>query len=266
MEDKTTHIAFSDESNYNNPLYASISIISIEKSLVDKLNKDLLLILQDSNIKEFSWKWLRSGKQRHCAIKLINNLFKVIKEGKFRIDTLIWSVEERKKKFPENDVLMLKKMYHHLFKNVLMLRWPPNTNWGLFPDRHSAINWKKQEEILGYCMSEREFLIHEIPSLENPLGQIADLFAGMGAFSYTHRNKLLLNKKQTKLFGGKNNLSNSEKEKIELCNHLKKLCNLQDQEILYSKGFETKDPSFFINFWFFKFKDFGKNTSLKKWF
>lgn len=73
MEDEITHVAYSDESDYNNPKeFASISIITMPKDIEKEIESSLRKILKGSSVKEFKWNKLRSAKEKFCAEKVIN--------------------------------------------------------------------------------------------------------------------------------------------------------------------------------------------------
>jgi len=99
-------------------------------------------------------------------------------------------------------------MYFHLFKNVMSRRWPSDCVWRHIPDEHVGVKWETLESCLSakdsHQVSElaldsqspahesfgasikRLFRVAEITecrSQELCLSQVADMLAGMGAFS-----------------------------------------------------------------------------------
>ena len=143
-----THEAYSDESSHNQGFYGAISLISLEKELSKEMNNKIKSILETSNVAELKWNKIRSAKHRYCAFKVIDYLFSVPWTNRFRIDVVIWNIQERKRKYSQDDIASLKRMYHHIFKNIVQ-RWPNESSWKFFPDRHTEIDWKKTEEILN---------------------------------------------------------------------------------------------------------------------
>ncbi len=279
-----THLAYSDESNYNNPNYAAICLITLKKEDFEKINSDLSEILKSSNIAEFKWKNIGKARERFCAEKIIS--YVIENRDKLRIDVLIWDVKERKEKYPEKDMVILKKMYYQLYKNVLKNRWPAEAKWFLYPDEHSAMNWNETKEILDNSSIKMKIIrkggeelnvllikdfhvlgIKEVNSHNSTLCQVADLFSGMSACSYIEYNLINLSEDQHKLTENNHALSNSEKEKIKVMNNFRRKCREKEFNISFSNGFRTIDPSCPINFWYFKYIDHKTNNqSLKKWF
>ena len=101
-------------------------------------------------------------------------------------------------------------MYYHLFKNVLQRRWPAGSVWKLCPDENSALDWITAQDVLDATGLElrvegdlfdggtfrvrlaRDFGIQkicEMCSADTPLCQLADLFAGLGAYSHSAYEK-----------------------------------------------------------------------------
>ncbi|HDZ61440.1 MAG TPA: DUF3800 domain-containing protein [Candidatus Pacearchaeota archaeon] len=284
QNENATHEAYSDESHYNSPKYASIGIVSLEKKISNKLKNKIQQILNESKVKEIKWKNIRSARERLCAQKIIDYLFEIIPYEEFRIDIIIWDVKERKTRFLEDDILILKKKYYHLFKNVFKKRWSNNIKWELFPDEHGALDWEESKRILDNEAStikikqkDGEIIfdlikhfhivqIKEVNSQNTPLCQIADLFAGMGAYSYLKKNLFNLSPKQRDLSGNKISLSGGDKEKINVLRYFKIRCEEKNLSIHLKKGLTTLNPSDKINFWFFKFNEYDKNQNLSKWF
>lgn len=199
-EDKHTHVAYSDESCYNNHKYSSVSMISLELKHLEELDTKIKECLQSSGVKEFKWNLTGSVKYRYCAIKIIDVVFEFVKEGKIRVDTIIWDSNKRKDFKKEDDITILGKMYYHLYKNVLTMRWP-KSNWKLHPDQQGSIDWGELLKILENVSSKLKIIkdgegnlifdekrdfgvleISEINSKESCLCQITDLFSGLAAY------------------------------------------------------------------------------------
>lgn len=61
----------------------------------------------------------------------------------------MWDTEDaRHKVLLREDIANLQRMYYHLFKNVLRLRWPSNAVWQLYPGGHTAMDWECVQDFL----------------------------------------------------------------------------------------------------------------------
>lgn len=267
-----THEAYSDESSYHHQKYAAICLFSVESSFSNEINTKINQILTESNVKELKWIKINGAKGRFCANKVIDYLFKIYTHSKFRIDILIWDMKERKERYSEGDILILKKMYYHLFKNVLKRRWPKDAKWILFPDEQGAIDWEESKRILDHTASRTNIKkigskllfelkedfqvvkIKEVPSHKFPLCQIADLFGGMGAFSYNNQQISKSHPGQKTLTGQNVEFTNAQKEKLVVLNYFKNKCKAKNIKLVFSPGLRTANPNDKINFWYFKYK------------
>ena len=203
-----------------------------------------------------------------------------------RIDILIWDTYDSRHKIQgRDDIRNLERMYYHLFKNVFQCRWPLECTWQVFPDENSALNWNKLKEFLdiagvniqiGRTLFEdgigfritREFgivSIREATSINEPLCQVADLFAGLGAYSYsayhTYEAWLCNEFGQLRLQVddcdqvslSNESLSNRERERCLVIKHFDEKCKRYKLRVglKSSRGFCTRDPRYPINFWFY---------------
>jgi len=261
-------LLFSDESNYNNSYYASICSVSLKADYLEFFEEKLLSLLKESNVEEISWKNLRGAKERFCCEKILKFIFDNIDSGNFRIDIIIWDMKRRKEIHSEGDIKILGRMYHHLFKNVSLKRWEEKGAWKFFPDRHTALNWRDHEKILDVLAPSETISISEVDSKEYPICQVADLFGGIGSFSWINAPKIkgLVTKDQKTLDDSKIPFSGSELEKIQVCKWLEQNCKKRGIEITRENGFQTKNPNLPINFWFFKQKDYRSEVKLSNYF
>ncbi|MCB2209551.1 DUF3800 domain-containing protein [bacterium] len=279
----SSHIAFSDEAYYTSSRYRSIAVISLAKSSLDEMSLDLTKLLLDSDVKEFKWQKLRQARERFAALKMIDCVMHYAIQKKTRIDVLIWDVYDHRHIIKNrDDKENFQRMYYHLFNNIFMNRWPRLSTWELYPDENSVINWDKLQEFLDSAGLEisyqaplstqeefrislwREFEIlniKEINSKDYVLCQVADLFAGLGVYSYLSYDKyqswlseqigqkrLLSNRTDKKGF------SSSEKNRFVVINYLDKICksNRLTVGLNSTSGFKTYNPNNPLNFWFYE--------------
>lgn len=106
------------------------------------------------------------------------------------------------------------------------------TNYTSFPDQNSAIDWKELEDVLiyqGICIEKhlKEFniilglkkvTIEESSTEEDPIIQIADIFAGMSRSSYEDYDvyEHWLNPQQQTLFGAPKKPTNRQKYRFQI--------------------------------------------------
>jgi len=272
----STHVAFSDDSAGPKDRYKSLALVTLPAKLWSAYRKRLNKILEDANIfSEFKWSKLRNERYRRAAWKLINFAFNP--GGQLRIDVLIWDLRDsRHEVFGRDDNENLVRMYYHLLSNTLGEKWPTKEiNWNWFPDQQSPVDWDLLQD---YLESKRELIgkdfFHEherfkkvdiknitpSDSEEHPMIQIADLFAGLGAFSWskfiTYNQWKLQHESMNSLFDKdyELNFSNSEKRRFWIIQRLNHKCKNSKMHIsLHTKGgFYSYNPDSFLNFWLYQ--------------
>lgn len=279
----SSHVAFSDEAYYTSSRYRSIAVVSLAKSDFDDMSSDLTELLIDSDVREFKWQKLRQARERFAALKMIDCVMNYAIQEKTRIDVLIWDVYDyRHTIMNRDDNENFQRMYYHLFNNVFMNRWPRLSTWELYPDENSVVNWDRLQEFLDSAGIEisyqaplstqeefrislwREFKINkikEINSKDYVLCQVADLFAGLGVFSYLSYDKyqfwLSEQSGQKRLLPNRNDdieFSNSEKNRFAIINYLDGICKSHRLTVGLNStnGFKTYNPNNPINFWFYE--------------
>jgi len=268
-----THYAFSDDSIHTDGRYNSLAMISLKKSEKNELIESLNNLFSESDItKEFKWEKLRNAKYRFSAEKIID--FTFLNQSKLRIDIIIWDLEDRRHKNVQkrDDSENLVRMYYHLACSTLSKRWPMSgTCWKWHPDEQSSVCWDTLLDCLTTkrhsCTAdlfnqnpnfEQVNLRNVIPSKshEHPLIQIADLFAGMGAYSFGHNRRYKewknQNSNQMSIFDTtKQKFSNSENERFEIIKKFDEITKKRSLQIGLesTNGLKSYDPTCFINFW-----------------
>ncbi len=284
MKKNVSHVAYSDESSYNIGRFRSISLISLKSSLEDEIIQKLDTIIDESGLSEFKWSKLRQAREHFAAEKIINYVFQLALDEKIRIDTLIWDIEDSRHKIQgRDDIANLQRMYYHLFRSVLTYRWATGSNWALYPDQQSALNWNTIADYLDITGTNiklegslfetfklrlsQDFQIEtiaETKSTDNSLIQVADLFAGLGAYSHAEYQKYeewrKLENRQLTLeldFGQSGpsiKLSNRDKVRCKIINQLNMLCKQHKLSIGLSstRGFKSYKPQYPMNFWVYE--------------
>ena len=178
-------------------------------------------------------------------------------------------------------------MYYHLFRNVMLRRMPSDGVWRHVPDEHVGVSWDTLESYLSVrdiksidqlsfrtsasssesfgSSIKRLFKIAEITEChaqEMCLTQLADLFAGMGAFSREKFEEYRSWKRNqgyaTTLFAATPSRSSSPGllEKYQVLSHFEaKIAQLDIPVALdQTGGLRTLDPSISLNFWWYEAK------------
>ncbi len=275
-----SHIAFADEANHSHGRYRSIALVSLQKENYEDINKGLIDLLTESNIKEFKWSDLRSAKVRFAACKMLKLVITKVKEGRLRVDVLVWDTEDSRHRIAgRNDTKNLERMYHHLFKNVLLHRWPTRGYWHLFPDEHTGIKWnlvhsfleKKNDQLKmiesmfaasGFTFELRTFGIHNITpakSHHEPFIQVADLLAGLSVYSRQEYDtyEQWLEHSDPQIDFLRTNVKKFNSKDADRCHVLKEFNHKCKESKLgvslkSNRGLHTASPKNPINFWLYE--------------
>jgi len=284
MIESPTHIAYSDESYTTASRYRSIAAVTLEMPRDRGISQSVKELLKASEVGEFKWEKLRQARERFAALEMIGKTVELSTQGQLRVDVLVWDTHDNRHNIQgRDDVANLQRMYYHLFKNVLQRRWPTGSTWQLCPDENSALDWNTVQDFLdtaglnirveGNLFDEggfrlrlaRDFSILEICevcSADMPICQLADLFAGLGAYSHASYDKyqswLRAQSGQMVLDLGlrriEKKLSNRDRERCVVMKHLNDCCKRRKLRVglKSSRSFRTYDPGFPINFWMYK--------------
>lgn len=273
---KTTHVAFSDDSAGPEDRYKSLALVTLPRSELLIFRRELEEKLENAGVSsEFKWSDLRNCKYKNVASKFIE--FILDHKDKLRIDIIIWDLQDRRHEvFGRDDKENLVRMYYHLVSTTFGKRWPVNdTVWSWFPDKQSSVDWDLLQEFIesksrstegGLFMEQKCFESVAIKNItpsdseEFPLIQVADLFAGLGAYSWGRFKKYIdwdqdsdimdsLFEEDTDL-----DLSNSEQYRFKIIRSLNWECKDKKMQIAFKSegGFYTHDPETFLNFWFYE--------------
>lgn len=202
-----THAAFSDESSHNQGRYRGLGLLTIQNTNLDRTRARLIDLLTGSAIREIKWQKVRDARGRFAALKLFHYALSAIRNGELRIDVMTWDIQDQRHAIPRrDDTQNLHRMYYHLFRNVMKVRWPDEAIWQLYPDENTAIDWNSVTEILSNASTrtesvddlfspsplkirlKRDFRIQRIIPTQShlePFVQLADLFVGIGVYSRT---------------------------------------------------------------------------------
>jgi hypothetical protein len=203
MAVEVTHVAYSDETHHNVGRFKGIGVVTAAIDHATQASKELKAILATANVSELKWEKLRTVRERLAAIRIADWLFTKI--DVLRVDVLTWDIEDARHRLSgRDDVANMHRMYHHLMNNVLR-RYPTGCTWRLHPDEQDSIDWDRVHDFLDGAGTRSRFqktgaltlrlrfekdfrIVQIVPSKSEvePLIQVADLLAGMAAFSRTH--------------------------------------------------------------------------------
>jgi len=284
--DKVSHLAFSDES-YTDARYRSIASVTLPIDIYGEVTAALTNIIIRSGLIEFKWNKLRQARERLAAIQLIDVIMELVSEKKLRIDVLIWDIEDSRHKVKgRDDCANLQRMHYHLFRDIFLKRWPTGSCWAIHPDENSEMNWDSMVECLDYAGFEFNsqtvfnesgtfmdlfkylFRVHdisEVSSEKQPLCQIADLFAGMAAFSYSSfksynrwhylkAGQIVIRSIDGAMAIVENKFANSEEERFVVIEYFDRLCKKYKMQVglITTKGFRSYNQTKPFNFWFYE--------------
>ncbi|MGA4645385.1 DUF3800 domain-containing protein [Limisphaera sp. 4302-co] len=283
MSGVVTHIGFADESHWNKGRYRSLGLVTLPLNCLEFMESEVRRLLSESQVREFKWKKLTGAKERFAAEKLCKFAVEKACAGSFRVDVLVWDIEDSRHNIAgRDDIANLGRMYYHLLRNVLRARWPNDALWRLCPDEHTTQDWGTLQEHLEHISAgvevehslftggqfrirlRREFGIEEIQpvsSAAHPLIQLADLFAGLAVFSRDkfddYKGWLQAASRQASLFSEGDtsaNPSRSSRERFAVLKKFNELCKERKLGVsLKSKsGLWTPNPEKPINFWIYE--------------
>lgn len=270
------YASFSDESRHSQGRYRSIAAVSLPAKLVIGMSKQLASILDCANRNELKWGNVgyRGPRDVDRAIAAVDFLLEHITIG-VRADVLTWDTDDERHDVPyRDDVANYERMFYHLHR-VLMNRRGSGSRWHFRPDEQLAIDWSTIQECLGSNGTWRYVLddprlsdyfrlvvpavrtFRTVDSAETPLGQLADLLAGMAAYTRTE-SKVMKNlvhaiPGQTDLFQelALTESKRRDRRRFQVIDHFYQQCKSRKLGVsLHKYGYlRTHDPKNPINFW-----------------
>jgi hypothetical protein len=266
-----SHHGYSDETNHNTGRFKGIGLVTACADTATRLSNEVREILASANVSELKWAKVRTARDRLGAIRVLEWVFNNLHA--LRVDVLTWDIEDGRHKIDRrDDAENIHRMYHHLLRNVLQRKWPDDSAWRLFPDEQDSMDWQRVHDVLDSASgtnrnqgiiarmrSLKEFRVVQVTpcrSHNEPLIQLADLFAGVAAFSRANLTKYQhwkqLEDRQTLLFAAPTIvISSGEREKFAFLSELHHKCKQQQLRVSLNStgGLETRDPNLRLNFW-----------------
>lgn len=273
------YVAYSDESNITAVRYRSICAVSFPLHELQCVTSELKGILQDSGITEFKWKKVSSAKYRFCALKFIDHTIQSCRQSRWRVDVVVWDTHDTRHTVRgRDDRRNFERMFFHLLRNT-MCRRELSATWQVLPDEKLDVDWATvgdclqsvgkwkryfEHPLLNETFSEQFFRLERLETVHShtePACQLADLFAGLGAFSRTmaphyHRWRMAASDQES-LFTSQSegpSFSNSERERFVVLDHFAERCRSMSLGVsLRTRGYlVTPNAQNPINFWHYE--------------
>lgn len=269
------YVVYIDESGTAESRYTSIAACSLPAENWKSVVTELEDIVTTSNIKEFKWQKLKSAKYRFVAHKIIDLVISKVRSHEMRIDVILWDNHDSRNGIKGRDnTANFERMFYQLLASSMNKR-PCGSEWGVYPDQRSGIDWKTATECLNNrgkqrsvqtdlpaldVMANRNFEVvrfREADSSQKPLVQVSDFFAGLAVFSVAKFEQYLQwdqeNNRTTDMFGVPGQFSHSagDVERFSILGHLDQLCKLNSLGVSLrsASGLRTLNPANPINFW-----------------
>jgi hypothetical protein len=245
-------------------------------NLVREFSAEVAGLLGESSVTELKWQKLKSARDRMAAQKVLRAFCVRAERGEVRADTLIWDFNDSRHAIRgRDDHENLGRIYYHLCMAVMRDRWPGGSAWGVYPDEFAQMAWDELAQILrhqGFKVGLRSgriqdafangFHVQEIKPLvsaDEPLVQIADLFAGMAVYSRASYEKLEAWERENGQMGLFDDgdpviLKGRDRERCLIISEFKKHADARKWGVSLSstRGLESRDPTRGpTNFWFY---------------
>ena len=209
-----SHFAYLDESYYTTEHdFGAISLISFPACIKENLENKINPIISQFP-SEYKWSSFKSKKYLEQSKKIFTILFDLATRGCLRIDSIIWQTNDPR--YPRNQTNTgdkLSVLYYLWLRDTMSKRWGINTSWSINIDEQRQIDWKELRDYIDYAGSRSytstilgdqydlewlrknpfNYSIEEfqfVVSVVEPFVQIADIFAGVAAYSHNESSRL----------------------------------------------------------------------------
>jgi hypothetical protein len=270
--------AYSDESGFPAERYHAISVVSGQREHIKCLRSYLDSVLWDRGLSELKFEEVRGHRPKlEAAREFIRHAVEFAADKKVRVDVLIWDTQDsRHSVVTRDDIANLHRMYYKVLVHIG--RTWGQTDWSFYPDERSDVDWgeiqgflnktgtvKTKPQLLKLFDEQKKFFrfVHITPrkSDNEPLVQLADLFAGIATFSrqkgegYQSWIRARKHEQHPALFevegGSVVDSSKADIVRFELLQGFEALCKDHNLGVNLSKKcyLWTPNPKNSINFW-----------------
>ncbi|MCY4022282.1 MAG: hypothetical protein OXF32_02420 [Anaerolineaceae bacterium] len=201
LDKRTTHVGFADEAYWSRGEYRAVACVSARRGDYREVERRLCASRCDAGaiVSEIKWKDLNNNRRQRDAASVLEAAVSLAANRELHIDVLVWNQQARnfmnrlRGGRGKRNSMHLQMMYGSLFLRVIS-RWRTAEGsvapfWTLAPDRHTGLDFPAlQNEIRG----SMETAVHstiEVRDIKESLNysiQLADLLAGMAAFSHQY--------------------------------------------------------------------------------
>ena len=268
--------AYGDESGISDSRYRAIAVLTGQARVLSNMREVLVARLADSDVSEFKWKKFKNAKYKFAAQKLLSAVLPFATRREIRVDTLIWDTYDSRHAVVGRDSnANFERMYYHLL-HASLKRWPRGAHWSIHPDEKNGVDWDTLSNTLtatgrhvdvaqtlwGPLLSDRHFAVDKLvpcDSTDEPLVQVADLFAGMAVYSTAayHKIKGWRRSRSPTLFDTDSTakaFSNGDRLRCAFIDDFDRQCknsklgvSLRSQQRL-----RTMNPKYPLNFWHYE--------------
>jgi hypothetical protein len=284
MDENRLFEAYCDASGIFAERFQSIGTVSGHIESLQSLRKELITILRTNNVKEIKFVMIKrqdSREERTARQFIFDTTQQYIASGLVRVDVLIWDTTDSRHSIPgRDDIENLGRLYYHLLCSVFQ-RWVRGY-WNVIIDKDERVDFNTlrdcinnvmtrppDEPSLGLVIPTQQTNVStavkdigEAESSEEPLLQLADIFAGMARFSREKGTECCSwlascgNPDQLPLLGllpqpSADDSARSDQCRFKLIGDFYKVCkkhrlgvNLNEKKYLW-----TPSPTFPMNFW-----------------
>jgi hypothetical protein len=279
--------AFCDASGIFDRRFQSIGVVSGNVDTLDELRSVLASIIDECEVREIKFTKITRHDSRdyRAALAFIKRVINgYCRYYRIRVDIMTWDTTDSRNAIPgRNDIENLGRLYYHLLLNVTK-RWPEG-EWNVIIDENEKVDFAALKARINcnapllasgtlpeiiYSTSQLEELdvvkeIKEVASHEEPLVQLADLFAGMARYSHEQGTECCIwlaskgNPDQLPLLDFSTDddtteeYSSSQECRFQLIGELSKICknhrlgvSLKTEKRLWSPN-----PNNPVNFWLY---------------
>lgn len=198
--------AYCDASGIFAGRYQSIGIVSGNTASLERLREVLINSLESNSIREIRFAAVRrqgSREDRTARQFILSTIDQFIAVGLIRVDVLSWYTADSRHSVPgRDDSENLGRLYYHLLHSITQ-RWPRGY-WEVIIDKDERVSFDTLKDCINNKLLQSTNIptldlvtsapqieelgavsdIREAESEEEPLVQLADLFAGTARFSH----------------------------------------------------------------------------------
>ena len=261
----TTHVGFADEAYWNEGRFRSVTLVSMALSDYEDNKREIRASRKSKSSSELKWQNVKGSRKRDEADYICETVVDIAAKRKLRVDTVIWDRDDtRHGVMGRDDVQNLLHMYRFLICDVLNKRWGTSPSWELYIDNRNDLDFRFLNNGIQQ-RTDRDTTINPILSKNSVMVQVADMFAGIGAYSYRRFRdySIWLEHVSNPLpmfeeFAPDEDCSSStDKFRFPIMHRIYRRCGSHRMHLSLStakEGFWTRspnEPNCTINFWFY---------------